>query len=541
LAEKEITLEIKNPALIALLIFCGVILFLELQVTFSTPISFGDEGIQTGIAQYIGKEKEYPVFDVWENTKLNYGGNVRPLLFNILEGSLFFIFGVNNDMPIRILTPFISVLTGIVVFLLSKRLYNEKVGFVAAILAITIPSIVTYSVTFYTDVLYTFFATLFFLLFLLAIKEKNRKYLILSGIFGGLAFLTDLSGLAIYIFIFLAILYGVIKKKLRLGLIKEYSILILLLILIPSAFLLRNLYYFNNPLCNGGIPILNKIWSIEKCSVNNFESKYQFSGRVEQTGTEQNVYTIGITNYLNFAYGNLWLVILGFFVGLIILLTKRNKTSDLMIIYFIVFLGLFYISTGRAEDTARNTLGWVPIIALVSAIFFGEAYDFIKKYQKYIALIVFIVVIWFGYQNFKEKLDTMVSVKRFSPTFFEACNWIKANTPQNSTLYTVWAHRAVYNCQRTAVATSRIPDISLSRDVDYTVDVTKQNGITYIFAQKFSIDYQDRHLSENYDWSYIQFLENNTEHFKKVYENGPSLDQCLQAGGCDGNIVYQIV
>jgi hypothetical protein len=31
------------------------------------------------------------------------------------------------------------------------------------------------------------------------------------------------------------------------------------------------------------------------------------------------------------------------------------------------FIPVFFISTGRAEDTARYTLGWSPIIALVEA------------------------------------------------------------------------------------------------------------------------------------------------------------------------------
>ncbi len=35
-------------------------------------------------------------------------------------------------------------------------------------------------------------------------------------------------------------------------------------------------------------------------------------------------------------------------------------------------------------------------------------------------------------------------------------------------------------------------------------------------------------------------LEDNPKNFEKIYENGPSLEQCRQAGGCDGTILYKI-
>jgi 4-amino-4-deoxy-L-arabinose transferase-like glycosyltransferase len=541
MSEKQITIEIKHPELIILLLFSAFILFLELQTTFKSPIAFGDEGFHTRFAQYIAKNKEFPIFTILEETKLSYGGFVRPPLFNILEASLFFVFGTGNDVPIKFLTPFIAVLGGITVFILTKKLYNEKIGFITGILTITIPSFVTYSVMFYSDVLYTFYITLFFFLFLLGIKKNNRKYLLLSGIFGGLAFLTDLSGLAIYIFILLAFLYEVITTRTFLKQFKKYLILALIIFVVSGSFLLRNVYYFKHPICRSfGVKFIDKLFDLSKCSVNKFKPKYQFAGRVEEIGTEQSVYKMGIINYLTFAYGNLWLVTLGFFGGLILLLTKRNKITCLLMIYFAIFLGLFYISTSRAEDTPRNTLGWVPVIALVSATYFGKLYDFVRKYQKYIGIIIFILIIWFSYGNFKEKLDVMFKVKQFSPLFFEACDWIKANTAKNSTLYTVWSHRAVYNCQRNAVGTSRIPDIALSRDINYTIKVAKQNEITHIFLQKFSIDAQNRHLAERYDIDFVQFLENRPGYFNKIYENGPPLQQCIQMGGCDGNIVYEI-
>jgi 4-amino-4-deoxy-L-arabinose transferase-like glycosyltransferase len=544
LSEREITIEIKHPEIIILIVLLLTFLFLELQVTFNTPINFGDESFHTRLAQYIAENIEFPVFTPFGATKLNYGAWSRPPFLNILMASLFFLFGTNFDAPIRFLLPFTAFLTCISVFLLTKRLFDEKIAFIAAVLTITIPSIVTYSVTIYTDLMYTFYATLFFLLFLLAIKEDKKKYLILSAIFGGIAMLTDISSLIIPIFLFFAFLYETCKNKNFVQNIKKYILLFLIIVFITCGYFIRNIYYFSNPICYS-VPFLNKILSASKCSVNNFEPKYQFAGRTEVIGTEQNVYSMGIVSYVNFAYGNLLLVPFAFFAGLVLLLFKKSDIIYLILAYLFLFLLLFSMTTGRAEDAPRTTLAWTPIFALVSGIFFGEVYESIKKYLKYGALAFFVIIIIISYQNFKEKLDTMYAVKQFSPKFFEACNWIKENIPKNASLYTVWAWRALYNCQRNAVGLGTIPDIALSRDVNYIVEVAKENGITHIFIQKFSVDPSNQHLSEKYDLVFVQFLESNSNHFKKVYENGPSLAECQQywqrGYQCDGNILYQII
>jgi 4-amino-4-deoxy-L-arabinose transferase-like glycosyltransferase len=551
MVEKEITIELRKPELLLLIVFAAFILVLELQVTFKSPIVFGDESFHTRFAQYIAENLEFPIFTPIGFTKISYGGWVRPPMLNILGASLFFVFGTNFDAPIRFLLPFTAFLACVSVFLLTKKLFDEKVALIAGMLTITLPSIVTYSVTIYTDLMCTFYATLFFLVFLLAIKENRKKYLILSAIFGGIAMLTDISGLIVPIFLFLAFLYETYKNK-NLVVAKKYVILFLIIAVISGGFFARNIYYFSNPVCYS-IPFLNKVFDTSRCFVNNFEPKYQFAGRTEAVGTEQSVYSMGIVSYANFAYGNLLLVPFGFLAGLTLLLRRKDDTIFLILIYLLLFFLLFFMTTGRAEDAPRTTLAWAPVFALVSGVFFGEAYNSIKKYLRYGALIVFVVVIVIGYQNFKEKLDIMHAVKQFSPSFFEACNWVKENTPKNISLYTVWAWRALYNCQRNAVGMGTVPDIALSKDVNYTLDVAKQHGITHIFIQKFSIDPQNRHYGEYYDTEFVQFLEDNPQAFIKVYENGVNfnianrniedwVNYCHRNFGsmCDGNVIYEI-
>lgn len=487
------------------------------------------------MAQWMAEEKEYPVFTPFEGSDLKRYGFWRPPLWNLLEAGFFLILGFSETL-VKFLTPFIAFLTGLAVFILVKKIFNEKVAFIASIISVTVPSFVTYSVLFYTDILFTFFTTLFFLIFIIAVRDNNKKYLFLSGIFGSLALLTKISGLAGYVFVAFVFLYQLLKEKKFLSLFKKYLPLALILILIPSTWILvRNWHYFGSPCYN---PPFIKIFDTSGCNIDKFQEKYQFAGRVEQVGTEQDVYSMGIINYLDFAYGPVYFLIFTFFCGLALLFFKRDVIGDVISISLIFLLLIFYISTSRAEDTARYTLGWVSIIALVSARWLEEIYEFIKKYQKYLALIVFVLIIFISYQNLTGKLDIMATVKQFSPAFFEACDWIKQNTAEDSLLLTIWGHRAVYSCQRSC--SHYLADIVLSRDLNYTLQVAKENGITHLFIQKFSIDLTNPHLTEKYDWDFVQFLENNPDHFKKVFENGPSLQQCMQQGGCDGNIVYEI-
>ena len=531
---KEITIEIKSPELILILIVLLGIFVLELQVTFNTPITFGDEGFHTRMAQYIAEEREYPLYSYFIGSKLLLTGFTAPPLWNILEGGFLFVFGFHESI-IKFLTPFIAFLTGLVVFILTKKIFNKNVAFIATIITITIPSFVTYSVLFYKDALFTLFLSMFYLLFILAIKNDSKKYWILSAIYGGFTLLTKNSGIFVFPFIILAFLYQLYKEKKFYGLFKKYLFLFLIIILIQSTFFLRIFYYYNNPFC--GLPYLGNLFDRNNCHIRDFKGNYSFAGRTEEVGTEMGVLKMGVMNYLNFAYGNIYFVILGLCAGLIILISKRTDINILILLILLTLLPVFYYSMPRAEDAARYMLGWVAIISIVIAKYFEEIYNFIKKYQKYVALIVFVIVIVLGFQVLMEKLDTMVKVKQFSPLFFEACDWIKENTQEDSLIFTVWAYRAVYNCQRDVMY--NLADISLSKDVNYTLSTADQLGITHIFIQKFSLS--NEALGEKYSIDFIQLLEDNPDHFKKVYENGMPLQQCLQQGGCDGNIVYEII
>jgi len=529
---KEIVLEIKKPEIIVLLIILTIILALNLQVTFSTPIVFGDEGFHTRMSQEIARDVEYPKWAPFMGIEQKFGYS-RPPLWNILEASFFFVLGF-SEIIVKFLTPFIAcILIGIITFIVGKMFYNEKIGVIAAIIAVTIPSFVTYSVLFYTDILVTFYFILSIFTIFLAEKTNSKKYWILAGVFCAFTVLSKTTG-AFIILIFGTYLFYQFVTKRNIKILKRYLVFISIFALIVGSYFLRNYSLFNTLSCD--LPFFDK----EKCSVMfDYTPTYEFTARTEQVGTETSVFRMGFTNYLDFSYGNIWFVAFTFLCGLILVLYRRKK-SDMLILLtlpWLLFVLVYFVH--RAEDTARYALSWVPVVALISGIYLGEIYSFIKKYQKYLALIVFVFVLYFSFLNLKGKLDVMASVKQFSPAFFEACDWIKENTAEDSVMMTIWGWRAVYNCQRNiAGIMPDMADIEMSDDLNFILSRLNAHRITHIFIQKFSLS--NELLGEKYLISWVQFLENNPENFVKIYENGPSLEQCIQAGGCDGNIVYEV-
>jgi len=521
---------VKRYEFLILIAFLILVFVLELRVTFSSPIAFGDEGFHTRMSQYMAENKEYPLYNPIEGTDSFRRGFTRPPLWELLEGGFYSAFGF-SEIIVKALTPFISsVLTGSAVYILVKRIYDEKVGLLSSIISITLPVVVTYAVLFYVDTLFMFYFSLFVFLLMLGIKTENKKYMVLSGIFGAFAFLTKIVGVFILLILGLTFMYSLIKSRHEFKkIIKLYSIPLIVMSIFVLGFLFRSIVYYGTPLCAEMLYTTN-------CDIIKYNPKYNFPQVTEQAGTNIPFFKFGATDYIEFAYGNIWFIGIGLLGGLFLLWKKYENKVIVGIILLALLVLIIARFDARTEDAARWFLGWSPIIATIIAIYLSELYSFLSKYYKYLGVIVVLVVIFFGYSSLTQKLNVMSSVKKFSPLFFEACNWVKENLPKDALISTVWGHHTTYNCQRTVAP--NFADFQLSNDVDFILEVAKENGITHIFIQKFSI--RNQALEEGYTIDFVNLLEHNSDKFKKVYENGPNLQQCLQQGGCDGSIIYEI-
>lgn len=108
------------------------------------------------------------------------------------------------------------------------------------------------------------------------------------------------------------------------------------------------------------------------------------------------------------------------------------------------FIGLQINVVQRTEDVARYMILSAFTVPLIAAIFMDKFLESIKKYWKYLSVIFILVMLLFSWFNFKDKLNTMSSVIQFSPSFFQACDFIKTNTEKDAKLLSLWAAPTVY-------------------------------------------------------------------------------------------------
>ncbi len=519
--------------ILLLLILIGLVLILEANVSLRSPIIFGDEGFHAGLAKWIAENKEYPKWNPLGYTNVFKIDYARPPLFHILGAGFLFLLG-QNEIALKILPPLIGALIGIVSYLLIKRLYDKEISFISTLILIGLPSFVTYTVLFFDEILFVFYMLLFIFTFMLSIKENNRKFLLLSAIFGALAVLTKIPGLLLLLFVPIAFIYIIFKEKYSRQSLKLSALFMIVFVLVSGSYFLRNFALYNVPTCY--IPF--GLADTSGCFIKDFEEIRSFETRSLVGGTESNILAFGLVNFVNFAYGNFWLFAIGLVGGIVVFLSRKDEKTKFFIFSMMVFsLYVIYTTFNRVEDLARQALFWSSLLVVISGVYWAELYKMLNKFVKFLGILVVVMLLFFSYQNIKLKLDVMENVKQFSPAFFEACGWVKENLPKDVIILTFWGHRTAYSCERTV--SPGWADIRLNDNPDDMLNVIKMHGITHLFIQKFSITQQPSR--ESYSVNFVQLLENNPDKFVNIYENGPALSQCLQSGGCDGNIIYKVV
>ena len=543
---EDLSIEIKNPILLVSLIVIAFFTGLCFSVTLNSPIAFGDEGYYVHIGRWIAQNFEYPINVPLYGTKLAYFDFPRPPAWDFLQSGFYMLFGF-SEILVKFLTPFISFLTGVSVYILVKKMFNEKIGLVTALALITIPAYVTYSVLFYVEMLLVFYINLSFLLAALAYQTGERKYWIVSGIFAALSILTKTSGyftLLSYAFFFLLYLY---KKRFD-EIKRTFPLLVIIVLLLIGPLYLRNQIYYGStqiPFISGS----SKPTSIQ------YTPQNQFAGRATETQTEAALISFGIGNYVNFAFGILWFVPLGFAIGLFLLWIERESKFIFVVPLLLMLIPLTYFSLNiRVEDTARYVLGLSLGIAFSVGVLGGKLWKVLEEKNKYIGYVLILLLIFAAYWNLNSKLTaarfynsqtkSYAGYKQFSPSFFDMCNYIKSNLPKDAILLSLHTHPTVYNCERQAFWNlPDLADIIVTNNTSLMKERLKANGITHIFVQKFSLSNEPVFLS--YPLSFVETLVNDTKDFKQVRENGASLDFCksalAQGSVCDGTILFEVL
>jgi 4-amino-4-deoxy-L-arabinose transferase-like glycosyltransferase len=506
-------------------------------VSLNSPIVFGDEGYYASTSRWIAENHIIPEFrPLAENAAIKDRADIIPMFF--MTETFFFYFG---EIGPKLMFPLLALIAALTTYTLVKSLSNKKTAFFAALTLIFTPAFITYGVMGYVDILLFILITSTMIFTLKAFKTEKKTDMILAGIFSAFCVLTKISGPTIFFFIILYTL-SLFRGKADLSnwnknYIKTFLIICLIAFLFIAPLLIRNISLF------GDVCYRNFAINKENCgyvylqNVENIDS-LEYASRNTGTSTEAGLINFGILNYFNFAHGLIITILLIIGLGLSISELKNKNILKISIISLLASIPIIIFSLERAEDTARYMLPMNIGIVMIIGFLLNAIYENSKKINKYLAITIIVIILFYmwgpisdpSWGSGQQKIDTMKSVKQFSPGFIDACNWVKENTPQNAVLLSTYEYHTRYQCNRNSIIGESKGEVFLSFN-DTSYDYMKLNGITHIFVIKSLIS--EGKFSENYPIEFINYIENSNK-FKQIFDNEQSF-------GPNSIIIYEVL
>jgi 4-amino-4-deoxy-L-arabinose transferase-like glycosyltransferase len=479
-------------------------------VAFSSPIAFGDEAHYIAIGRWISQNWELPKYQpYWGNDYAHIPFSKLPIFY--LFNSFFY--AILGEFGVRLMIPLFALLSATILYLFFRRIDNPKAGLFSATILLMLPGFITYGVMDYVETSMVFLSLCSIFFFYFGLKEKNKKFLILSGIFFGFSALTDITGAFLGI---LLVLYFVFSR--RVSEWKNFIVVFLAFILVVSPWFGRNLLLYNG-FCYPFLPGKCEPKYDIQVETYGFKAKER---PVPEIGTGAGIVRYGFLQYMRFAFG--WIAAILLFFGLVYLFRNFRADLDLsllILIWFLLFLTLTFHQAffgGRTEDVPRYTLFGFPVVAIVCGLFTEKVHKFLKRYSKITGIcfliIFFILTFYFGF----EKFIIMQKVRQFFPGYLEGCEWIRLNTPEDAVITAIYAHQAEYYCERKTQAIQNLPDTDVIRVFanDTSYEHLKRWGIDYIIIEQFTVSVQ--YYGETTPIKFLGYLE-NSDHFEKVFDN----------------------
>lgn len=231
------SIKVKYPVLIHIILF---LIFLRFALALYYPV-FSDANMYFYQAKRIAEDPSLLV-----NPDITY---FPPLLF--ITGA--FIYTILGDLGLKLIAPFFGAVGIYYTYRLGRELFDEKVGLFGAILLGIIPAHIYLSSMGYMDSMVTGLSIAFVYYFY---KADTFKRMVLAGVFAGLAAISKLTGLIVFIFI--AVYFGMVLAlhlrndakniKLPIDLLKKGVYVSIIGFAISAPYYLRNWILFKNPL-----------------------------------------------------------------------------------------------------------------------------------------------------------------------------------------------------------------------------------------------------------------------------------------------------
>ncbi|MBI2110219.1 glycosyltransferase family 39 protein [Candidatus Woesearchaeota archaeon] len=352
----------------------------------------------------------------------------RPPLFSLLIAFLYMLKA--NEAVIRFILVLIpSFLTVLFTYLTGKLLYDRKIALIASFIMSIFWLLIFNTTRVHTDALALFFYVLaIYLFFRYYVKEYKKKYIWLIGPILALSFLTRLASILVIISILLYLLFTE-----RLNFLKKKDLWI-------SAFLgtiLILLYFIWNKIVFGSFLAFAKSYAQGFAGgpawyILNFFKLY----------TEWFYFIFFLLGLLTFYK---------LFIGFDLLLKNKEESlkSDFFILLWILIPLIYFIFFQRAAEDR-----WLMIIAPAIFLLIGKGcmliYNFIHKYNKYIAIIAIAIILSYGAYLQVDHTKKLINEKK--DTYHQvrlAGQWIKENSqPTESVLANNVYMELLYSSER---------------------------------------------------------------------------------------------
>lgn len=320
----------------------------------------------------------------------------------LLPYTLSILYAINDsEIFISLFIPLIGALTIILIYFLSKELFNEKIALYSSLFLTFLPLHVIFSGKILTDVFATFLLILSVLLFWKGFEKGNDKYKILFG------FSIALSFLARYMIIFILVIFPIylLIKHRNLSFMRDKYLWICVGIFFCS--LLPWFFYsistYNNPI---GALIHAKIAAAYWGGTQQWYFFFQYSWQM--------------FSILSFV----------FLASLILIFIDKKLRSQPKIILLILWFFIFFIIVNfipHKED--RFLLPIVPPLIIISSLMISK----IKIYPKIIIISIILILVLstadLFYQNIKN------SYTQTNICFLKGNEFLK-NTEKNALIIT---------------------------------------------------------------------------------------------------------
>ncbi|MGH9982264.1 MAG: ArnT family glycosyltransferase, partial [Nitrososphaeraceae archaeon] len=364
-----------------------------------------DEAIYAGQAASLANYSEYQdQFSLFR---------AHPLLLQFMISISFYFFGI-NEFTARIIPVFLSCGTVVISYFIAKFLYNKQTAIISSIILSLLPYHVAISKQALVDVSMSFFFVLNLLLIVLYLRQNTFVLLYGIGITSGLSFLSKEVGVISFVISIISII--IINKKIK---VKNIVYITLSFIFVTSP------YWISFITLEEARESLLEYIEWQSSRPPNHDNTYYF--------------LIICTDILGYVLTPLLVI-----SYLYILFNKKTwKGSNLLLPFVWIAIPLLFYQLVSVKGY-HFLFSITPLLVIFGISFLSG--DWIKKISRKKILLISIIPITLLSNNQiinEYFLFTSYTPVLGSESLFhmkDAALWIKENTPENSTILTLYTH-----------------------------------------------------------------------------------------------------